>query len=263
MARKSTDCPGNRGLRSRLEVEHQDYGEVNLNLLSDDTLRRFCGDANIKYTDDRERNIENLRSKAKKTLSKKTYQSYNKDDDQNEDSKHQEAYVNTFTPINKPKSKLPIMDSDDIGEESRHALPQSPGTHGPPPIIDWTASGISATAIRRECGARVPPIYVPSRLHASEIKSKYGPMLMDLDKERGDANLVRGRRRSLSPRGLNEEMQTHKEKFHVRDYTNAPQRHEAHGNEKEEDEDDDREPFVVESPTLVPEEEQPSESGAR
>jgi hypothetical protein len=194
------------------------------------------------------------------------YQPYNKTENAGKESELQEAYVNTFTPINKPKSKLPIMDSNDIGDGSRHPVPYSPGAsgpQGPPPIIDWTASGISAAAIRRECGARVPPIYIPSRLHVNVIKSKYGPMLMELDKEKGGANPVLGRKRSLSPKEMNEEMQKHKETFRVRDYTNALQSQEARGNEEEDEEAEDEhsETFIVETQTLAPDEEQPSESG--
>jgi hypothetical protein len=114
------------------------------------------------------------------------YEPYHKDEiieDEEKEDEHEEVVENVFTPINKPRSKVPIVDSDNTKGEPRRTLPQSPEILSSTPLIDWMSPKVSAAAIRRECASRVPSIHIPSRLLAKEVKSKYGSILMELDKE--------------------------------------------------------------------------------
>lgn len=182
---------------------------ISLDSVTDKTLKRFCSEANIAYIKDRETTIEILRVTAKNNLAEKSYQPYH---NENDDDEHLGPYANNFTPINKPRSRNPIEDPEDDPKDALAPL----GVHIPRSLIDWTAPNISAAAIRRECVARKPSIHVPAKLLARKVKTEYGPILMELDRNPRD-NIPRlERQRSLSPKKRKAETQSQKEIIPVR-----------------------------------------------
>lgn len=218
----SSDVPGLPSKESSPAMLDDLGINVTLNTVSDETLQRFCREAGIAYTNDRETTIENLRATAKSKMPEKTYQPYDNEEEEDDDDEHleQEPSVNSFTPVNKRRSKILIEDPED---ESENDASPHPGAEGPDPVVDWTASNMSAAAIRRECAAREPPIRIPSKLVAKEVKAQYGPILMEQDKNERDSIPRLGRQRSLSPLGPNAQMQIRKKTYHVRDYPSTIQ----------------------------------------
>lgn len=182
---------------------------ISLDSVTDEILKRFCREANIAYIKDHETAIEILRVTAKNNLAEKSYQPYHNEGDEDE---HLGPFVNNFTPINKPRSRTPIEDPEDDPKDALAPL----GVHVSRSLIDWTAPSISAAAIRRECVARKPSIYVPAKLLARKVKAEYGPILMELDRNARD-NIPRlGRQRSLPPKKRKAETQSPKEIISVR-----------------------------------------------
>jgi hypothetical protein len=96
------------------------------------------------------------------------------------------AVLNDFTPINRPRIKIPIGESHDAETALRNALPDPPESPYLSPLVHWLASGISAAEIRRECASRMPPIHIATRLLAAGVKSKYGAMLSRLEQKKSD-----------------------------------------------------------------------------
>lgn len=208
MEKNKHHCQDDR--RSLLDILDDPYHRISLDLVSDETLRRFCNEANIAYRNNRCENIENLRTFARDTMPSRTHQSYK--NGEGPKAEEEGSYVNHFTPVNKIKLNSPIV----IPEETRRI----PGD-APSPLIDWAARDTPIVAIQREYTARNLPMETPLHISEPDIRSRYGKMLTELDRmEKGDDPVV-GRERSLSPQEMSNETKQHKDTFRVRDYTNA------------------------------------------
>jgi hypothetical protein len=184
--------------------------KIHLNLVCDEHLRQLCRDANLEDTGDRERNIEALRRYANDDMETHIIVSYTADECDQMETGYGAGVLNDFTPINRPRIKVPVGDSHGVESAPRHALPDSPESLYQSPLIDWLAPGISAAEIRRECASRMPPIHIATRLLAAEVKSKYGAMLTRLDKEKSDSLPEHGSKHSPPDKEVPETREYHR-----------------------------------------------------
>ena len=165
-------------------TDAEGQANIDLNQLSETEIKGLCKAKGIDDTGNREQNIELLRLKAKEEMAQKTLIPHTRDESEEEESAYGGEFVNVFVAVNGSGPKPIIADSNSSEDSPRHALPLSPEVHSSEPIIDWLSPKASAAAIRRECASRIPRIQIPARMLAKEVKDIYGPMLMELQKER-------------------------------------------------------------------------------
>lgn len=209
------DEPSRNPKRRKVEV----LAEEILNPISDEDLVESSHDTNMEDVGGSEEDIDSATEIAEDDLPEQVYNPHEPDTSEGGKVERAAAILNSFTSINKGTKRKATIDSDDMEKTPRRALPRSPELPGPaPPLVDWLAPKISAAQIRRECGARIPPIHIPNRMLAKEVKSKYGTMLLDLDNKKAQANQMCKRENPQT----DEEMEYENETVPTGDSASAP-----------------------------------------
>jgi len=153
-----------------------------LDLLSTKMIRRICHALSIKDAGDRAQNIIHLKLLTKDELARRTIRPIYESEIGDVESVHGASLPKDPNASIVNELIHNTTDSDGNEDSPRHALPRSPKTKTSKPTVNWLSPTISAAAIRRECASRIPIIRIPTRMLAKEVKAKYGPMLMQLNK---------------------------------------------------------------------------------
>jgi hypothetical protein len=153
-----------------------------LDLLSTKMIRRICRALSLKDAGNRAQNIIHLKLLTKGELTRRTIRPIYESEIGDVESVHGAGLPNDHNASIVNGLIHNTTDSDGNEDSPRHALPRSPKTKPSKPTVNWLSPTISAAAIRRECASRIPIIQIPTRMLAKEVKAKYGPMLMQLNK---------------------------------------------------------------------------------
>lgn len=182
------------------ESQQERFEDTNMEGVDDseeyaDTLSRSGkGDSPQKQFDDQsmedsdsEDETDSLRQSGENDNPTQAPMPHESDEGEEAEEEHGELILSGWTPVNPGRRRSATKHSDSTGETPRQALPQAPEGSSPAPLFtNWLSPKISAAEIRRQCSSRNPPIRIPTRMLAKEVKSKYGLMLMELDKENAD-----------------------------------------------------------------------------